>query len=217
MARAQSRRPAQTVSPTPTSPAKATAPSRAEAAPESTAGLIRNSPFITAQRKQLDATFGAAIGAGGEVLQRVVSLETLQAKLAEGGAYSGTIDSATPWATANAVGSTWVGEGAHAQFYGASAWDSMASETRQYRPPMLKQSGVAADQVQANYEAKTGHEGGYNFNAHVTISDLDQESLKAKKETYHKDYKDKKPEPEKKTPEGGDDEEEDTGVGGLFD
>jgi hypothetical protein len=72
------------------------------------------------------------------------------------------------------VGEAWAGEGAKLTYYGASAWDSRMSSdgARQYRPPMNKQSGQAQGEAQANYEAKIGDEGGYNFNAHVTITGL---------------------------------------------
>lgn len=150
------------------------------------------SPRVVAQRRQIQAAFGP-------VAQRAISLGTLTTKLQEvkdaHGSYQGTLDDNTSPDVANAVGGQWVGGGAVATYYGASAWDSQVSADgeRQYRPPMMKMSGQAEGSAQANYEAKVGAEGGYDFNAHVTITGLqDHESWKKKG-----DYK-PPPKPERK-------------------
>ncbi|WP_431262501.1 hypothetical protein ACQ859_20470 [Roseateles chitinivorans] len=49
---------------------------------------------------------------------------------------------------------------------------------------MKKMSGQASGSAQANYEAKVGAEGGYNFNAHVTITGLDEHEGWKNKASY---------------------------------
>lgn len=153
-------------------------------------------------------------------VQRVVSLAALVAKhneirdASESATYTGTIDDSTPAETANAVGSEWVGEGATSQYYGASAWPSKVSsdESRQYRPPMLKASGVMEDNFQANYEAKRGGGTEFFFNAHVTISDLEKDTWEDKKKEQEKPKKEKT---EQK--DALDDDDGGSGMGNLFD
>lgn len=157
------------------------------------------SPRVVAQRQLIQRAFGPAAGA---VAQRAISLDALNAKLDEvreppGQTYQGTLDVDTTPDQANAVGLAWAGNDARSVFYGASAWDSRVSAdgSKQYRPPMPKKSGQAKGTAQANYEAKVGREGGFNFNAHVTITGL----------TDHDDWKKKqrgeyKPPPKKKDP-----------------
>ncbi|UXH76785.1 hypothetical protein [Roseateles amylovorans] len=183
---------------------------------------VDHSPRMLAQRQALRGAFGGTLtlqAAGlaattlqspaGAVVQRAISLDALTNKLAEvqqaHGTYHGTLDADTTVDQANAVGDEWVGDGPTSIYYGASAWDSKvaADGQRQYRPPMMKMSGQAQGTAQANYEAKVGQEGGYDFNAHVTITGL----------ADHEDWKNKanykppvKPPPEKKTDDGSDDE-----------
>ena len=183
----RSTRDARTTERTPAATATATGPVRRPGALSFDA-----SPRAAAQRRQILAAFGP-------VAQRVISLDVLTEKLQQvkqdGGSYQGTLDDNTSPDVANTVGGQWVGEGAVATYYGASAWDSQVSADgqRQYRPPMLKMSGQAKDSAQANYEAKVADEGGYNFNAHVTITGLqDHEGWKNKA-----NYK-PPPKPEKK-------------------
>jgi len=161
------------------------------------------SPRVLAQRRQIQAAFGP-------VAQRAISLGALTAKLQEvkdaHGSYQGTLDDNTSPDVANTVGGQWVGAGPVATYYGASAWDSQVSANgqRQYRPPMMKMSGQAEGSAQANYEAKVGAEGGYHFNAHVTITGLEDHEGWKKKGDYKPPAK-----PEKK--DESDDDNDDGG------
>jgi hypothetical protein len=117
---------------------------------------------------------------------------------------------------ANAVGTEWAGDGATTTFYGASAWDSRRSSdgSKQYRPPMPKKTGQARGTAQANYEAKVGQEGGFNFNAHVTITGLtDHDDWKTKLSGGYKPPPKKKDPPDSSTGGGGGG---DTGTGGVL-
>lgn len=150
----------------------------------------------------------------GQPLQRVVALDDLEQKLAKEPGYGGTIDDATPWATANEIGAKWVGDGAQASYYGTSGWPMLTSARRQYRPPMLKQGGAMKDSVQANYEAKGEKDADFTFNAHVTISDLDKDSLKLFRDKAKKDYEDAREarrKAEEEAPKKDDDDDEEDG------
>ena len=72
-------------------------------------------------------------------------------------------------------GSAWVGEGSRQQQYGPPFRYQLLSADgkRQYRPPMKKQSGQQAGNAQANYEARSSEGGRFDFNAHVTVTDID--------------------------------------------
>jgi len=123
-------------------------------------------------------------------VQRVITLEKLVKKLGEDATYGNTLDLSTPWATANAIGEQWVGDGAQASYYGSSGWPKLTSARRQYRPPMLKEGGAKEGEVQANYEARAKDNGDFTFNAHVTISDLDEKTIKPFRDKAKKDYED---------------------------
>jgi hypothetical protein len=163
---------------------KAPAPLSSDAAKAPTGAgrsWIDTSRRALAQRQAIRRTFGP-------VAQRAISIPVLEDKLASAREakkpFTETVDHDTTPDVANSVGEAWTGEGAKLTYYGASAWDSRmsADEARQYRPPMNKQSGQAQGQAQANYEAKIGKEGGYNFNAHVTITGLAEHPDWQKKE-----------------------------------
>lgn len=123
----------------------------------------------------------SALSPGGAGAQAPVQLKidkgTLEAKLSASPSYSGTIDADTDCATANAVGEEWVGASPVKQGYGPPFGYRLLSSPdgeRQYRPPMLKQSGKMQGTAQANYEAKGGSKRGFGFNAHVTVTDIDK-------------------------------------------
>jgi hypothetical protein len=166
-----------------------------------TEGAVQSPPVTSIQPEQ---TVLASQASGA--LQRVISPIALEKKFDEikqaKATYTGTLDDSTPADVANEVGAKWAGDDAKPQYYGASAWDSMASPTRQYRPPMLKKTGAMGGEFQANYEAKTGAEGGYNFNAHVTITGLTQEEWAKLKAEYKKPEKGKEPEKDPEAEDG---------------
>lgn len=114
--------------------------------------------------------------AGGAPVQMAVSLGMLEKQLSETPSYTKTIDAGTDCATANAVGDEWCGSGASRQKYGPPFGYQLLSADgkRAYRPPMVKQSGKAQGTAQANYQARSGSGGAFPFNAHVTVTDIDQ-------------------------------------------
>jgi hypothetical protein len=117
-----------------------------------------------------------ALGANGTPVQMKIDLGTLDAKLKSTPEYSGTIDGDTDCATANEVGEAWVGSGASRRTYGPPfAYQMLSADgKRQYRPPMVKQSGKMVGNAQANYEARSGAGARFPFNAHVTVTDVDK-------------------------------------------
>lgn len=106
-------------------------------------------------------------------VQLKIDLTTLEDKFAEG-AYSGTIDEDTDCKTANEVGALWVGEGHIQQPYGPPFKFRYQSKDgkRAYRAPMVKQSGKKKDEAQGNYEGRTGEGKRFDFNAHVSVTDI---------------------------------------------
>lgn len=122
------------------------------------------------RRAERQERYARAFAQERDVAQKLKQLED---KFTEtGGDYHGTLFSTTS-TKANLIGQAWVGAGAVRSYYGASAWNSLVSSDggRQYRPPMLKKySGTFL----ANYEAKKDdNDVEYQFNAHVTIINLE--------------------------------------------
>lgn len=120
---------------------------------------------------------GLAGGAAGAVVQRKITLEALEAKLGEVGeaSYQETLDEDTDAATANAVGDAWARASALRKPYGPPFSYQLLSKDKkyQYRPPMVKKSGAKAGAAQANYEWRSADSGDFTFNAHVTVTDID--------------------------------------------
>ncbi len=112
----------------------------------------------------------------GDPVQMKVDKSMLESQLASSPTYSGTIDTDTTCVESNEVGEEWVGDGPTRQAYGPPFSYRLISADgkRQYRPPMLKQSGSSRGTAQANFEANSGSGRGFPFNAHVTVTDIDQ-------------------------------------------
>ena len=117
---------------------------------------------------------GPSTELSNKTVQRVVTNEMLESKLAEDQNYAKTIDDNTPWKEAISVGNQWVGAQATKSRYGPPFGYQLISQngTRQFRPPMIKKNSKMAGQAQANYEWRPNTMSKFTFNAHATVPDI---------------------------------------------